>query len=315
MMESLRYVVAVLVTGLIAVYVSENLFWSAPRADFSHWELLGAWGFYSAGTACALSAVAFTGCSGWRGLFLGGAIVGFVVEGVIVDTMYDAFPLQLVWTPLAWHALLTGMLIGGAARMAGAQGLAVVAFGGVFCGVWAQYWPIELDGVPAPMATTAYILGAGLALPVGHWVLNRLGHVPRPHGAVLLVAPVLVAALWLFKLVGAPFLQKAALPVLLGLTVWAMWRLGRRNQPVGFGAPLGPLRLAATLLVPVLMLAVALPGWAAFPAGISVNIPLALATGAISLILFLVLIWQAMYAERKAPAQDQSRRHKVHDPR
>ena len=300
-MQTLRYVLAALVTGAIAVFISENLFWSVPRADFSYFHLLLTCAFYSVATACALSAVAFTGCGGWRGLFLGGAILGYVTEGVVVDTIYDAFPVQLVWTPLAWHALLTALLIGGAPRLEGGKGLGLIVLGGVFCGVWSQYWPTEPAALPPVSDTIIYILGLGLVLPIGHWVLNRLGHVPRPHGAVLMVAPVLVAALWLFKLVQAPFPQKAALPVLLGLILWAMWRLGNRRGAVSFGPAVGPLHLAASMLVPALMLAIAVPGWGMFPDGVYVNIPLAIGTGATALILLLVLLWQANRARPQSP--------------
>jgi hypothetical protein len=300
-MMTLRYLAAALATGLIAVFASENLFWSAPPDDFSYAELLGAWGFYSAGCACALSAVAWSGCGGWRGLFLGGAILGFVVEGVIVDTMYDAFPAQLIWTPLAWHALVTALLIGGAARVPGWRGLALIALGGAACGAFALYWPIERGTMPGTGTTALYILGVGLALPVGHWVLNRLGEVPRPHGAVLLVVPALVAALWLWKLAAAPLPQKTALPVMVGLTVWAMARLGGRG-PVGFGNPPGPGRLAATLILPGLMLPIALAGWAAVPAGVAVNVPFALVTGVLGLGLWLWLIGSALRQPRAAMA-------------
>jgi hypothetical protein len=298
-MEAVRYLIAALACGLIAVFASENLFWAAPRDGFSMVELAGAWAFYSAGCACALSAVAWTGCGGWRGLFLGGAILGFVVEGVIVDTMYDGFPLQLVWTPLAWHALLSALLIGGAARLAGWRGLALVVLGGAVCGAFALYWPIERGAMPPAAVTVAYILGAGVALPLGHGVLNRLASVPRPHGLMLAVIPALIGALWLYKLSLAPLPQKAALPVMAGLTLWAMARLGS-GGPVGLGAPPGPARLAATLLVPVVMLAIALPGWALFPAGVAVNVPFALVSGLFGLGLWL---WLLACAVRQSSAR------------
>jgi hypothetical protein len=109
---------------------------------------------------------------------------------------------------------------------------------------------------------------------------------------VLLAVPVLIAMLWLYKLAAAPLPQKAALPVMVGATVWAMARLGHRGG-VGFGDAPGPARLAATLLVPAVMMCIALAGWAAFPAGVAVNIPFALATGLTGFGLWLWLLVQA----------------------
>lgn len=303
-METLRYVGAALAAGLIAVFVSENLFWSAPRPDFWWPALLPTWGLYGAAAAVALSAVAFTGCGGWRGFFLGGAVMGFMVEGVAVDTMYDAFPLQLVWTPLAWHALLTGLAVGGLGRMAGVWpvsrlALAWVALGLLF-GVWALYWPAERGDVPTAGPVLAYSLGCGLAVPAGNLWLSRLARVPRPHGAVLLAVPVAAAVLWGVKTAMFPSPVRLALPLQLGLTFWAMAGLGQRGAAVSFGPPAPPWRHALALLMPATAAGVLLAFWGV-GGGLPTNIIVAVTTGVVSLAIWLWLVWRAAHKRLAKP--------------
>lgn len=295
-MAAVRYLVAALACGLIAVVLSENLFWSAPPDDLTALGLFFAWLAYSAAAACALSAAVWTGCGGWRGLFLGGAILGFVTEGIVVDTMYEYFPLQLVWTPIAWHALITALWLGGAQRLGGRRGLALQVAGGVVMGLWALWWTEERPVLPAGWLILGYLAGLGLVLPLAHLVLDRLREVPRPHGAVLLVFPVVAGLLWLAKFIADPAAPRLAMPVLLVVTVWMMHRLGRPG-PVSFGPPLGLGYRLSALLVPGLACAIALPLYPAL-GGIASNMAVALVSSVVGAGLWLWCLWQAARAGR-----------------
>jgi hypothetical protein len=175
--ETLRFLVSALTAGAVAVWASENLFWSLPQPD---WTLAGmalTWIAYSLAAACALAALAYSGARGWRGHFLTGCLLGFMVEGVIVDTMYDAFPVQLVWTPLAWHALLTTFALGGVALKSATwpAGMTATAYSaiGLLAGYFGLYWPIDrgpLGDVPLS-EMGGYLLGLGIAVPAGLAVL------------------------------------------------------------------------------------------------------------------------------------------------
>ena len=296
--NGLAYGVASLCLGWIAVWAGENLFWTTPAPDLRLTDLMFTWGVYSVAAAAALSAVLWSGLRGWRAAFLGGAILGFAIEGAVVGTMYDAFPAQLVWTPLAWHALISGLCVlggglalarGGAAR----QGAGLLALG-VFGAVWGLYWPTEGKALAgwAGMAVYLGLCGAGVALGLG--VLSRLG--PMAAGRWWLwLAPGAIAALWTVGTVAAPTPLRLAGPAMVAVTLWAMRRLGQGGGGPVFGPPVSWARAALFLLAPAVTVALVIPGWAMF-GGRYTNIPIALLTGAVSLGLWLWLLARAALA-------------------
>ncbi len=304
------YLSASLAFGAICLWGSEMFFWSAPPAGVSVGELLLTWLAYSVCAAAALSAVLATGVQGWRAAFLGGAVLGWLVEGVVVDTMYSGFPFQVVWTPLAWHALVTGLLVVGLGRAAPGwttswRWLAWMAVG-VGGGLWASYWPIERGAMPGVGATTAYLVGVGVAVPLAHLLLDRIGTVAPPRRGVLWLAPGLLLLLWLVRCVVAPSPYYLSLPFLVWLTWWVMRRLGS-GQAAGLrlGGPSPARRHAVFLVAPVAATIVAAAVWGAAPDGLAANVPVALVTGVASLWLYVRLL-----RESRGSGSD---RH--HDPR
>jgi hypothetical protein len=270
------------------------MFWAAPAPDLTVVEWLMTWVAYALASACALSAVSWSGLGGWRGLFLGGALLGFVVEGVIASTMYDGFPFQLVWTPLAWHALLTALALGGLGRVGWVwpRILAGYVALGVVTGAFALFWPLERVADYGVVPVGVYLVGVGLGVPLGQWGLGRIGTAPRPPGWVLCVVPGMALALWAVQTVFAPSPVRLACPAMIGMTVWAMRRLGGGGV-VSFGAPGGWPLLA--MAVPVVMSGIALMGWA-WVGPVAMNIPVALVTAPIALGLWLWCLWRAMRA-------------------
>lgn len=292
----LRYLVAALALGMIAVWGSENLFWTVPHAQVKPHEWLLTWAAYSLVAASALSAVLWSGLGGWRAAFLGGAVLGFGVEGVIVATMYDAFPAQVVWTPLAWHALLTGLVVLGLVRhlargAVAVQVLALVALGALGA-TWGLYWPAELASMPGHAVTLPYLAGLALPVVVAHAVLDRVGLLAAPRPLILGAAPMLLAALWLVRASLSGSFVVLVCPAMILTTVWAMRRLGRVGQPLDFGPAVALWRHALFLIFPLTVALLVVPGWQAFGA-VAVNVPAALATGLIGAGLWLWLIYRA----------------------
>ncbi len=298
MREGAVYLGASLCLGWIAVWAGENLFWTTPAPDLGLVELALTWLTYSMVAGAALSAVIWARLEGWRAAFLGGALLGFGIEGAVVGTMYQAFPVQLVWTPLTWHALISGLCVlgGGFALARGgvtAQVAGLAALG-LFGAVWGLYWPLEgkvLAGWTR-MALYLGLCGAGVALALG--LLSRLGPMPRGRWW-LWVAPAAVAVLWGVGTALTPVPLRLAGPVMVGLTLWAMRRLGGGMDGAGavdFGPPLPWTRCALFLIAPGVTVGLVVPGWVVL-GGVGVNIPVAVATGVVGAALWLWLLWRA----------------------
>lgn len=267
-MAAVQYLILSLLLGALTVWGSENLFWIMPSADLTP---LG-WGLtvvaYAIASAVALSAVIWSGVGGLSAAFLGGAIVGYMSEGVIVGTIYQPSPplFYLVWTPLAWHALITGGLLFGIGRAAAALGPGRMALiwtlYGLAAAFWAQYWVIERPDLPDPLRFAVYILGAGLVVPLAQVVMDRIGQLPRPRAWVLWIAPAIAAVVWIIASVADPNPMRVVLPLILGLLLWVMRRLGQREAPVSLGAAVPVWHHLLFLIAPLLVVVLAPLGWA-----------------------------------------------------
>lgn len=287
----------------MANWASEMLFWSAPPADFSLGDHLLTVVAYAGAAGLAVSAIGWSGLHGFRAAFLGGALMGFTVEGVIVGTMYDAFPFQLVWTPLSWHALVSGVLVIGVGRAGARLGplrLALYWAGlGAVLAFWAQGWPNERADLPGLGPVLAYLAGLGLVVPLAQAVLDRIGTLPRPNRWVALLLPALAALLWFLTFLAAPSPVRLAGPALILLTVWIAGRLGDRGS-VPLGPPPGRLwHHGLVLIAPVTMALLAVPGWQAF-GGLPSHLILAVLSSCGALGWYLALLVYAIRA-RRAP--------------
>ncbi len=297
----LRYGAAALALGMIALWGSENLFWTVPQEPLRLVEWGATWAAYSLVAASALSAVLWAGIGGWRAAFLGGAVLGFGIEGVIVGTMYDAFPAQVIWTPLAWHAVVTGLLVLALPRSLARGPLVVQVLGllalGLLGATWGLYWPNERPVMPGYEVALPYLFGLALPVVAAHVALDRLGPLHRPSSLILWAAPVALLILWLLRAVLTGSVVVLACPAMILTTAWILRRLGRSGEPVSFG-PAAPLwRHGLFLLMPLTIATLVVPGWQAF-GPVAVNVPVALVTGAVGLGLWLWLLWQAARAPR-----------------
>ena len=220
------------------MYFSENLFWARMRPDDSWLNWVSTWVAYSLAGFVFLSLLAFFRVKSRWPLFLAGAAFGWLTEGVVVQTTYEALPLSISFTGLAWHALLSVWVGWYAVRKAlfsadrlAALKLAVII--GIGYGLWAISWWLEPDGGVATLsefavfsttATGFFILAVWLA----NWSAAEIFAPARPVN----IAVAVLFGLY-FALVAVPAAPQAVviLPVLLGLTAVGLWKYRARSEP------------------------------------------------------------------------------------
>ncbi|WP_240913615.1 hypothetical protein [Thermococcus sp. JdF3] len=106
-----------------------------------------------------------------------GAVFGWLVEGVVVQTVYTDFPFQLIWTPLAWHALISvliGLYFAGEALSDWSvkKVSMLFVFIGAFWGFWASYWKLEDGYAVSPGDFAIYAFLSTLLLVAAYAVLH-----------------------------------------------------------------------------------------------------------------------------------------------
>jgi hypothetical protein len=297
-MESLRYVALCLALGVIAVWAGENMFWFIPPDGLHPLDLALTVIAYSIASGVGLSLVILTGVGGLPAAFLGGAVMGYMAEGVIVGTIYDPLPFFWVWTPLAWHALISGGLVFGVGRAGGALGplrmVLIWSALGLVSAFWAQYWPSEAKGpLPTTEELTLYLVGFGGLVVLAQALMDRLGHLPQPPNLVLWIAPGIALIVWTLQGVADLNPLRVLLPLVIGLLWWTMRRLGQRGACVGLGAPVPLWQHALVLIAPVIAVALAPLAWAQGWGTLGANIAVAIATCLLSLVWLGRLVWRA----------------------
>lgn len=298
-MESLRYAALCLGFGVIAVWAGENMFWFIPPEGVGLRDLAVTVIAYAVACGVGLSFVIWTGVRGVPAAFLGGAVMGYMVEGVIVGTIYSPLPFYWVWTPLAWHALISGALvlgIGRAGRTLGPGRMAGVwAALGLCAAFWGQYWPSEATGpLPGRGVLAVYLLGFGVLVVLAQGGMDRLGHLPRPPDQVLWIAPGIAALVWGAQAVADLNPLRGVLPLALGLIWWVMRRLGERGARVSLGGAVPLWQHGLVLIAPALAVALAPLGWAQGWGTLGANWVVAGVTCLLSLIWLGWLVWRAV---------------------
>jgi hypothetical protein len=154
-------------TGYIFLFFAERVFWA-------HWRdgtddagsFVATWIVYSIAGEICLVAIHDFRVRDLSAMFLIGALLGWLVEGVFSMTFFGtddmAFPFTIAWTGLAWHALIV--------VVAGWYGLQTAllhsfrrtaltsAILGLFWGVWSVFWDAS-----SPVGSAAFVAHAFLA--------------------------------------------------------------------------------------------------------------------------------------------------------
>jgi hypothetical protein len=222
-----------LTTGIILLYFSELAFWARPYAGTLPPEILPTYLAYSLAAYAFLTILAAFRVRNTHALFLAGALFGWLIEGVVVQTMYDDFPLGISFTGLAWHASITVMVGWYAVQRAlGQQSLwptlRLSVWIGLGYGTWAIWWWREAPPPTAFPAFAAYVFGSTALLILAYAAVGKLGAAGfAPSRIERVIIAGLAAAYYVLITVPAQPRSLLIFPALAFLTVLALRRSAR----------------------------------------------------------------------------------------
>ncbi|MEE9428371.1 MAG: hypothetical protein V3V25_09525 [Paracoccaceae bacterium] len=227
--------------GAILAVCSELWFYQVNSDTLSVWLFFvyGVFGYIF------LWAIRHFQVRGFAGFFVGAALFGFLIEGIVVNVLYEALPFSILWTSLAWHALLSvsvGYYFYRRVMGAGTLWQAILLNGsiGLFLGLWNGYIWNVVDGPDGGVVEfiwgdpTDFVLQFLLGYIVflfGHigfdWLAAGQDRGNKP--AYILSALLLLALFALGPLIGIfPF--SLLLPVLIALSLIAL-KAGTKAAP------------------------------------------------------------------------------------
>lgn len=246
------------------------------------------------------------------GFIVASALLGFLIEGVVVPVVYAMPPFSIMWTSLAWHGLITvGIGWVGVRHVLSVRPKWVAALWlsgfGLFLGAWNAFlWNAneapgssEINWVwqPVPLFAEQFLFGYALFLG-GHLVFNRFSlsglQVNRGEYAALWavcgVASLLTGAasgLWVFYPI---------LPALVALCLYALSRDRAEGDLVVdriHAEPIPPMSFALTALIPL----TAIPVYTAMHAAelrLEMNVLVIVTAGPVSVALFGWALFQLL---------------------
>ncbi len=301
-----------LLTGYVFVFFSEISFWARPLDSVVWPGIIGNWLAYS------LTAYVFLGIVGaarpqrWATVFLCGALFGWLVEGVLVATMYADLPLSISFTGLAWHALLTvgvgWYLIPRALRTSFWAVAGWCTLVGACLGLWGMTWWFEVGAQKIDLPTFAtYFTVRTVVLGVAYVLLGRVApaQMRLNWGEWGVLMACVVAWFALLTVPGVPF-ALFILPPCVALTVFALWRFARRDGPTA--APTAWSRVTGPFPVWRALGMLALPLAASTVYGLGVAFGMPFKSGILLYIIttplgFFFFIRAIVLASRRLPPQ------------
>ncbi|WP_425038440.1 hypothetical protein [Primorskyibacter sp. S187A] len=304
--------------GAILVSISEFWFYQVDE-EVSHVGILLAYGLL--GYLFLVVVERFKVRDG-AALFVAAAMLGYLIEGVPVPVMYSGPPFTIVWTSLAWHALITvgiGWIVFKQVMTHGGI-LRVILFNaafGAFLGLWNSYmWhalendatgEVRFEWAPVQPFIDQFLIGYGLFL-AGHLVFERVwspseGLTKGEHYGLWILAALfaaltgLASGLWFFFPV---------LPVMVLICLWALKRNARADLPFAGSKvaalaerPIPLWRYVFTLLIPLCAIGTYVTMVEA-QIGLEMNAFVIITAGPISLGLFLWGLWRCARAMRRS---------------
>jgi hypothetical protein len=240
----IRSLIVFLAAGYILMFNSEFLFYGEFSPDsgagLAALRDLGAlWGLYTIMAWLTLAMMHIFRARSLPAVFMVGAIYGWLLEGVVVTTVYEAFPTQVHFTALAWHApldvalglyLLPRLL----RRQSSKPAAAAAACLGVFWGLWAT-WPWWDTGTPLELVgfiLFSFTNGVCLILAYRLFPADFYEHW-QPSRTALLVMTGILIILFIVQVLPRYLFAILLLPVLLSMAFWALWKNRQRQLDRG----------------------------------------------------------------------------------
>jgi hypothetical protein len=260
-----RKILYALAVGTPCFFLSEGFFWARWRMDFNPISAVQTWLVYCFVTYTILVILDRFRVRNFWGVFLAGAVYGWLVEGVVVSTLYEDFPLGISFTGLAWHALFSvtiGLyLLPRLLRTARPGRIAwMAALAGAIYALWSLWWWLENpNNINNPLLWLLYSGGMALFSLLGYWAADRLS---REHRFISSKAELIVlVVVWTIFFLISRFFSFGwgifVLPPLMALTFAAL-HVGRKGiaqkETLALGAirgPIPPVNLAILLLIPL----------------------------------------------------------------
>ena len=250
-----RAMTLTLALTLIIVAVSEVLFYPIALSGLGMFLV-----FYAPAVLFAFVLFERSGARDWGAMALAAAVLGWLIEGVIVFQSYEAVPWSLVWTALAWHGVISiGVGVIGVrhallSRRVWIAPVVCAALGAAF-GIWGAYgWTFLAPDLATSHGFGVQVVAAAVMLGLGHAVLDVVPEGPVVPGWVMWGLAGLAALVWALAW-AVPYAPISALvPILIGVSVWALWRRRTPAEAVAFGrigARVGWIALIPAVAIPV----------------------------------------------------------------
>lgn len=257
----------VLCTGVIFVVFSELMFWG--RYDFVHKavsDFVPTIIVYSFMAYAFLIVVHVFRVSNLYALFMAGAVFGWLCEGVFVQTMYNDFPLNISFTGLAWHSILTvccGWYLFRKALLLKnpVSTMKASVVGGLLWALWSVWWWVNKGLISTPSEYALYALITGAILIV---CLRISAMIPssifRPSPGEIITISVIFLLYYFFVTINASNLAFFVLPVCMGLAFYALSMNKERESAPDVIQQLDgkvyPMNYAALLVMPAVSIIV-----------------------------------------------------------
>lgn len=198
--------------------------------------LVDLWAFYLIPAAALMALWHLRWPATWWQAVIGGALVGWVIEGAVVAAVYEAPPFSFLWTSVAWHGpvdVALGLWLLPRLLRRDVKGWFAPAWfvgAGALIGFWAL-WTVgeEAEALNMTPLAFAWLAGIGTACAAaGAWAWASLGHeVTRLPRSLAWVALGICATLLAAQGLSAPF-AFAGLSLLVAFTFWLYFR--QRNR-------------------------------------------------------------------------------------